>query len=223
MLHCSHGMPINTPCLKCFDEGMLRESARHKPKSRKAKTCKCCGEKFIPDRDMQPVCGLPKDCQQKWAELKVSRAIAKRKVIERRETREKLSAMATLPELKKKAQKEFNAFIRARDEGKPCICCGRPLGTNDVGGNFDCGHFRSVGSAPHLRFNEDNAHGQTKACNRYGAGRAVDYRIGLIARIGIERVEALEADQTPRHYTREHLLEIAETYRKKKKLLLSAK
>ena len=115
----------------------------------------------------------------------------------------------------KDAQAAFNKYIRLRDAGKPCICCGGNLTSDAIGGGFDAGHYRSVGSAPHLRFDERNVHGQRKQCNRYGAGRAVDYRIGLIGRIGIDQVESLEADQTPRKLTVEDLRQIRDAYRAK--------
>lgn len=144
-----------------------------------------------------------------------------------REKAERKAALAQKEKLKtrsdhiKAAQVAFNAFIRARDAGRACICCSRPLRAEAVGGGFDCGHYRSVGSAPHLRFDERNAHGQTKQCNRYGAGRAVDYRIGLIARIGLEQVEALEADQAPRMFRAQELIAIRAEYRAKLKALLA--
>ena len=47
----------------------------------------------------------------------------------------------------------------------------------------------------------------------------MDYRIGLIARIGLAAVEALEADNTPRKWTREELIEIKQTYKAKRKEL----
>jgi hypothetical protein len=111
------------------------------------------------------------------------------------------------------AQAAFNAWIRARDAGKPCICCGRMSTGPTRGGEWDAGHYRSTGSAPHLRFHEDNAHRQLKQCNRYGAGRAVDYRLGLIARIGLPAVEALEADQAPRKFSTPDLRAIRDDYR----------
>ena len=86
-----------------------------------------------------------------------------------------------------------------------------------MGGRFDCGHYRSVGSASHLRFDERNAHAQRKQCNRYGAGRAVDYRIGLVSRIGLAAVEALESNNIPHKWTREELIAIRDTYRAKLK------
>ena len=64
-------------------------------------------------------------------------------------------------------------------------------------------------------------HGQCKACNRYGSGMAVDYRIGLVKRIGLARVEALEENNTIRKYSKDELREIAKTYKDKLKMLKS--
>ena len=181
--------------------------------------CAHCKQKFVPERPGQIV---HVECVEAWteaqaakrerAEAKAARAAAK---VERAETRRRKEAIKTLPVLKAEAQRAFNAYIRARDAGKPCICCGLPLSAGDVGGLYDCGHYRSVGSAPHLRYDERNAHAQRKQCNRWGAGRAVDYRIGLIARIGLEAVEALESDNATHKWTRDELVAIRDKYRKK--------
>lgn len=85
------------------------------------------------------------------------------------------------------------------------------------GGSRDAGHYRSRGAAGWLRFNEDNCHSQAKKCNRYGSGRATEYRVGLIARIGLERVEALEANNTPIKWTIIELKAIKATYTAKLK------
>lgn len=111
------------------------------------------------------------------------------------------------------AQKSFNLYIRLRDRfnGMACVSSGRIL---DWSGNqVDAGHYRSVGSAPHLRFNEWNCHAQSKRDNRWGSGNAVDYRLGLIERIGLEMVEAIEADNVSRKYTVDELIEIRDSYR----------
>ena len=55
-------------------------------------------------------------------------------------------------------------------------------------------------------------HAQRKQCNRYGAGNVIGYRFGLRQRIGIEAVEALEADQTPRNYSIDDLKAIKAKY-----------
>ena len=185
---------------------------------RRAK-CPHCKGKLDPGQRIHPACIAPwADAQEVKAQRKADKQARMAAKVERTETRRRREAIKTLPELHREAQAAFNAFIRARDRGEPCICCGLPLSAGDVGGAFDCGHYRSVGSAPQLRYHEDNAHGQRKQCNRWGAGRAVDYRLGLIARIGLERVEALESINTPHKWTREELVAIRETYRAKLRL-----
>lgn len=180
-------------------------------KNPKAKPCEVCERLFVPDRMGQLVC-RPACAMKK---------VRQEKVQERAKVRTRKEAIKTIPVLIKEAQHAFNAFIRARDQEQPCICCGRPLGDGDVGGAFDAGHYRSTGSASHLRFHEHNVHAQRKQCNRYGAGRAVDYRIGLVSRIGLAAVEALESNNSPHKWTREELIQIRDTYRAKFKALKS--
>ncbi len=138
-------------------------------------------------------------------ELVKAKQRAKAQRQERAADKVKREGMKTYPQLIREAQRAFNEAVRWRDRlaGHACISSGRAL---DWSGNgTDCGHYRSVGSAPHLRFNEDNAHAQSKHDNQYKSGNAVDYRIGLIARIGLARVEALESDNTPRKWTHDEL------------------
>lgn len=182
--------------------------------------CPHCKGKLEAGQRIHPHCidGYA-DAQEKKAKRTAEKKARAEAKVQRVEIKRRKEAIKTIPQLIKEAQVEFNAYIRLRDMGKPCICCGAPLNAGSVGGAFDAGHYRSTGSASHLRFNEDNVHGQTKKCNRWGAGRAVDYRIGLIQRIGLSRVEALEANNTPHKWTREELIEIRDTYRQKRKEL----
>jgi len=189
------------------------------PKHKKCKN-KACGDKFIPARPMQQACSigcaiiLSKDKLRAEEEVKAK--------AERKELKVRKEAIKTRSDWMREAQIEFNKFIRLRDQlaGHPCISSGKPLDWS--GNNVDAGHYRSTGSAPHLRFDERNVHAQSKQDNRYGAGRAVDYRIGLIARIGLEAVEALEADQTPRKWTIDELKAIKAEYKRKFKELKAA-
>jgi hypothetical protein len=173
------------------------------------RACRNCQSSFSPVRPLQVACSP-------MCSLRLVRTEKKEAKVQ---TRTRKAALKTIPDLIKEAQVAFNAYIRARDAGRPCICCGQPLGAGDVGGAFDCGHYRSTGSAPHLRFHEDNAHAQRKYCNRHGAGRAVDYRIGLVNRIGLDAVEALESSNAVHKWTREELIEIRKTYAAKAKQL----
>lgn len=175
----------------------------------KPKPCAHCGAAFMPIRLMQRVC----------SPICARRKVDAAKKEERAETKQRKESLKTIPQLIAEAQKEFNAYIRERDKDQPCICCGKPLGSSDVGGAYDCGHYRSTGSASHLRFDERNAHAQRKECNRWGAGRAVDYRIGLVARIGLEAVEALESDNDPVKWDRDTLRQLKTIYRAKARAL----
>lgn len=183
--------------------------------------CKVCACAFNKTRPLQKVC--TPTCAMKLAREVTAKKEAKAQAEDRKATREKLDAMRTKPQLVKLAQQAFNGFIRARDAGQDCISCGTKLQGPQVGGAFDCGHYRSVGSAPHMRFVEDNAHGQCKHCNSHLAGNHVAYRQGLIARIGLVRVEQIEADNTVRKYTHEGLIELARHYRAETRKLQKAK
>ena len=182
--------------------------------------CPFCKSKLETGQRIHPACidGYAEAQAAKAARTDAKKARDAAKV-DRALTKKRKEAIKTIPDLIKEAQREFNAYIRARDADQLCICCGNPLGTGEVGGAFDCGHYRSTGSASHLRFDERNAHAQRKVCNRWGAGRAVDYRIGLVARIGLEAVEALESDNTPHKWRREELISIREQYREKIKTM----
>lgn len=170
-----------------------------------------CGQNFAPQRMGQhvcsPLCGLAiKDVNQD----KAKKAIAHTELLATRETKERLK---TRGDHIKDTQQAFNEFIRLRDQiaGHPCISSGRPL---DWSGNaVDAGHYRSRGSAPHLRFDERNCHAQSKQDNRFLSGNIADYRIGLIERIGLSAVVLLEADQTVKKYTIEDLQAIKKHYR----------
>lgn len=162
-------------------------------------------------------------CSPEHGAALAEQALAKKKAREAKEERaddrKRREAVKTRSDWMKEAQIAFNAFIRERDRlaGHLCISSGRPLDWS--GNNVDAGHYRSVGSAPHLRFDERNCHAQSKQDNRYGAGRAVDYRIGLIKRIGLEAVEAIEADQAPRKWSIDELKAIKAHYKAKLKEL----
>jgi hypothetical protein len=165
------------------------------------KTCICCGREFLPKfSSMQVACTVT--CAKKYAKrVRLAKVVIRKQALER------------IPDLIRAADQAFAAFIRERDRqaGLPCISSGKPL---DWSGNqTDAGHYRSRGAASHLRYNEDNCHAQSKYENRHRAGNAVEYRIRLIARIGLARVEALESNNEVHHWTRDELRAIRDTYR----------
>ena len=110
----------------------------------------------------------------------------------------------------KDCQAVFNRYIRKRDEGQPCISCGR-----HHTGQYHAGHYLSVGAHPSERFNEDNNHLQCAPCNNHLSGNIVNYRKGLIAKIGVERVELLEGPHDAKKYTIPELQELIAVYKLK--------
>ena len=181
------------------------------------KKCLYCKKEFSEGGHLKVVCSA--ECSINLILKTPEKARLKIAAAQRKETRLQLDALRTKPQLVAVAQKAFNEFIRSRDTGKPCISCGAALIASALGGGFDAGHYRSVGSAVHMRFVEDNAHGQCKYCNRHLSGNHVAYRAGLIARIGVTAVEFIEADATLRKYTKEGLIEIARHYKAEAKKL----
>jgi predicted nucleic acid-binding Zn ribbon protein len=161
------------------------------PRRRK---CVVCAEPFKPQRMGQKVCSV--GCAQVQGRRETEKQ-------DRKDTRERKAKLKTRSQHIAETQAAFNALVRFRDRNETCISCSTVLSTlaEQPGGGYDCGHYRSRGSAPHLRFDFRNAHGQCKKCNRYRAGNAADYRIGLIGRIGLQAVEELEADQTGGDWT----------------------
>ena len=185
-----------------------------------AKKCKACRCEFEPARAMQAACGI--ECAVALAAAGRVKREKSAATADRCETRAKLEKLKTRGQYQAEAQVVFNAFIRTRDAGLSCICCGRTGAGQAHGGEWDAGHYRSRGSAPHLRFDERNVHAQLKQCNRYASGNIVGYRAGLIARLGLAAVEALEADQAPRHYSIDDLQAIKKAYAAKTRELLKA-
>ena len=188
-------------------------------KQPKPKTCRnpACRDSFVPQRLGQAVCS-PK-CALATVEVQKAKEKKSLAQADRREIKVRKEALKTRGDHIREAQQAFNEYIRTRDQaaGHFCISSGKPL---DWSGNaVDAGHYRSVGSAPHLRFDERNCHAQSKQDNRFLSGNAVDYRIGLIARIGQEAVDALESDQSVRKYTVDEIKAIKAEYRAKTKEL----
>ena len=105
----------------------------------------------------------------------------------------------------KKTQIDFNKMIRLRDRDLPCISCG----TTNPNIQYAAGHYRTVAAAGELRFDELNCHKQCNAnCNQARSGNIGEYRIGLVKKIGLEAVEALEGPHEPMKYTIDDLKQL---------------
>lgn len=178
----------------------------------RSKKCKVCAVHFKPFNAMSVVCSPA--CALLFCAAKKSKETQAK---DRRETKAKLVALKSRGYWIARAQTAFNQFIRLRDQlaGHVCISSGLPL--NWTGNAVDAGHYRSRGSAPHLRFDERNCHAQSKKQNRYLAGNVTGYRAGLIQRYGVDFVETLESDQSAPKWSIADIQAIEKTYKAKAK------
>ena len=184
--------------------------------------CKQCKQPFIKERLAQVCCSV--ECAYEFAKAKREKETRESVKKDRAETKAKLAKFDRKSDLVSELQKVFNAYIRQRDYGKPCISCGKPIawGTASTGGVCDAGHYMSVGAHPALRFEEGGCHAQCKQCNgvKGKGGNYANYRLGLIERMGLAHVEALEARSGEiRKYTHDELRELKKVYAQKLKEL----
>lgn len=186
-----------------------------KPSRRKCAN-KECRQWFHPVRNGQIVCcfecasALGKEQTKKARKATQQKEMSRQRDIEKKERaawRKRKAAVKPLRHWEDVTQRVVNDYIRERDHDLPCISCG----TFDTV-QWEAGHYRSRGKASHLRYNEDNISKQCHHCNVQLSGNQQQYRLGLIEKIGPERVEALENNNTPHRYTIEELEAIRKHY-----------
>ncbi|WP_196489882.1 recombination protein NinG [Burkholderia cepacia] len=195
---------------------MIRTSI--KPKPPKKRKCRMCPNVFVPFRSTTTVCSPA--CAEAWSAKQRAAKEARAKRDERKSLAERKAKLKTRREFIAEAQAAVNKVARLRDQlaGHGCISCGaRPEAR--FGGAVDAGHFRSVGSAGHMRFYLPNIRLQCKKCNRDLGGAHTNYRIGLIERIGIERVEEIESMQWTAKWSIEYLQRLKKVMNKKARRL----
>ena len=168
--------------------------------------CKICKDRFEPKYFLQKTCFEP-FCISEWK----NKVKEKEWKVEKKAIKESLKTNA---DHVRELQVIFNKFIRLRDKDKGCISCGTPLVKK-----YDAGHYRSAGGNPEHRFNEKNVHGQCVYCNQHRHGALIDYRKGLIKRIGLEATELLENHIIPMKYSIPELIELKVIYKEKIKNL----
>jgi hypothetical protein len=182
-----------------------------KPRLNKNKTCKQCKRKFEQKQLLQYVCSL--ECS-----IDYSKALQKNKEQkENKEFKKKIKEKhKTWSSYVKDVEIVFNAFIRERDKNLPCISCDALAGTYKL----TAGHFYPT-TYQCLRFNEDNVHGQCWFnCNKNKHGNVNEYRIRLIEKIGIKRVEQLDEDRVKKlDLTIPELIELKVNYKDKLRVL----
>lgn len=189
-------------------------------KPAKNRRCKAvgCYNRFEPEKPFIQHCSP--ECGAAIGMAKLDKIKATKVKAEKRKDLDLKKEMRPRKWWLKKAKTALHTYIRERDEYKECISCDKILVIKDGrGGNFDAGHFRSVGSAKHMEFVEDNIHGQCKYCNDHLKGNALEYARRLRLRKGDAFVDAILSDNEQRHLTIQDFQEIEIMYKAKLKEL----
>lgn len=185
--------------------------------------CKICREWFHPKFSNEWWCS-PEHGAEYGIMLrekdKARREQQRKKETQNERRAEKVRLKSRINELKplshfhRLAQNAFNAYIRERDHGKPCISCER-----STGAKMNAGHYRTVGASKETRYDETNCHAQCEHCNSYLSGNIGEYTPRLIEKIGQEAFDRLMGPHPKRKWTREELQALAKHYREKTKAL----
>ena len=181
-----------------------------------SRRCSQCRKKVATEdalvSQLKAFCGYP--CLKEYTAKNADKIADKVRKDKRQEDKKKKEKLKTRGQWQKEAQAAFNAYVRWRDRSEPCISCGNYTADHSVGGNWDAGHYRSTGSAPHLRFHLWNCHKQCVRCNRYLSGNVADYRVALVWKLGHERLEALENMTGSKNYSIDDLKRIKSIFTK---------
>ena len=202
--------------------GILSQASHAKIRARKCAQCRMPFEpKPVGAKVCSPACALDYQAAVKAKQERKADKIRKQAMrIERASDKARLIAMKPLKWSRKKAKTAMHSYVRARDEGKECASCDTLLiRLGRIGGDYDAGHFRPVGLAKHLEFDPRNIWGQCKYCNDRLRGNFQAYEAKLRLREGDAFVDALLADNEPRHLKAHDFLEIEAFYKQKLKEL----
>ena len=142
--------------------------------------------------------------KERTAERKAHRADLKRRK----------AALLTINDYRSLAQKEFNRFIRIRDRNLPCVSCGKA----PERGQRHASHYRPRSTAAQLSFNTEQVWASCAPCNSHKSGNLTEYRVELIKRIGLVKVEALENNCELAKFTPEYLQRLRDIFRRRANL-----
>lgn len=178
--------------------------AKAEVKLLRMRKCANCHTKFRPFSSLVKWCGP--ECGAALGLKRLERAKKSQAEAQAREHRAKLADSKPLSHWLDLTQRVVNAYVLARDADKPCISCGCREAFA-----WDAGHWLSRGARPELRFTLTNISRQCASCNRHKGGNAVQFRLGLVERIGLPAVEELEGPHPAAKFTREGLAELRKT------------
>jgi len=157
---------------------------KNKPRPKK---CKFCGEKFQPERPLQPCCTIK--CAialtHKQHDDKNKRDKIERDRLKTKQLRPRNNWFARLQIL-------VNQWVRYRDRLEPCCTCG----TTNQNIKYDAGHFHTKKARPDIRFELTNIHKQCSVkCNQHGSGMRKEYSEFIVEKYGKDHLDWLNSPQ----------------------------
>ncbi len=191
------------------------------------KRCHGCDTRYEKQpNDPSFKCWCSPQCGYEVARERQERSIARRQAKAKRSAkvaqkadraalRVRKESIKTIAQWKREAQTEVNKYIRARDAHLPCISCDQPPEI----GQRHASHYRSVGACSQLRFNTWNIHASCAQCNSMKSGNILEYRIRLIQKIGIARVDWLECQNEITKVDIEYLRRVKRIFSQRSKRL----
>ena len=158
------------------------------------------------------VIGLANDKREKT--VKARKNLATRRT---RDDKANLRNESTRHQLKL-TQDVFNEMIRLLDANENCIACNKSdaeIPDIYTGGKFDCGHYKTRGAFPQLRFHAPNAFKQCKGCNGgsnyFSAKRETvntQFEAGIVRRFGTDHLAHLKSHHPDRKWKPGELIEM---------------
>jgi hypothetical protein len=157
----------------------------------KAKSCKQCKSKFIPDRPLQMVCSFM--CSVEYTKANQAKKAKKDWIKEKAERKEKIMKKGDWEKL---LQDQVNHIARLLDNGCNCISCNPNTPIQKAFG----GHLHAVGGNAPLRYNLHIIHRQCFSCNGKKGGVPLLYLEGIVREYGQEYADYIHYD-IKRKYT----------------------
>ena len=183
--------------------------------------CNSCGERFPRDQ-MKRVSGVTHICKDNTeCHIKYAVKVGGPKVTAERERQKKERLQEKRVGLRRrfwyvdKAEESARLFVHQRDYNCDCHSCGSK---SRKSGNRHAGHYRPKGGCEGLRLNLFNIAIQCGRCNNHKSGAVAEFRIALINRYGIKKVEDLEGHHPDPKHSREYLERYAKIFRKRARL-----
>lgn len=177
----------------------------------KQKICKGCEALYTPRAPLQVVCSLK--CSIEYTRAK--RLKKELKAFDD-ETRQRRNALKTKTDYFNEARRAIQLYVRERDYDQPCISCGRP---NDGNHQRHASHYRTVKAAKQISLNLWNINASCAQCNVSDSGNILNYRIGLIDKIGRDKVTWLETNSELAGFSIEYLQRVKRIFNRKARVL----